>query len=61
MVKDFHLVYVYTEKQWSGIQKHILCNCPLKSKNNKANSVGHVKNHYVYNYNLKEINTSVES
>lgn len=30
MVKDVRLVYVYTGKQWSGIQKHILWECPLK-------------------------------
>lgn len=44
MVKDVRLVYVYTEKQWSGIQKHILWECPLKNINTKANSGGLCKN-----------------
>ncbi len=40
VVNNVHLVHVYTEKLLSRMQKHVLCEWPVNSEDNKTNSGG---------------------
>lgn len=54
-------MHVYTEKLLSRMQKHVLCEWPVNSEDNKTNSGGLWETIQIMSNNLNEINTSVES